>query len=108
MLWDEKEFYLCDLNKETMKLFRLIAFLEGSSYLLLLFIATPLKYTFNDPTYVKLLGMPHGLLFMAYIGFAFYLKVEQKWPLKTFCIVLAGSVLPFGTFYVDKKYLRIN
>ena len=41
--------------------FRLIAFLEGISYLLLLFVAVPIKYNLGDPSYVKLLGMPHGL-----------------------------------------------
>jgi integral membrane protein len=89
-----------------MKLFRITAFLEGLSYLLLLFIAVPIKYQLGDPTYVKLLGMPHGVLFVAYVGFAFYLKMEQNWSLKTLAIVLLGSILPFGTFYVDKKYLR--
>lgn len=88
-----------------MKLFRITAFLEGLSYLLLLFIAVPIKYQLGDPTYVKLLGMPHGVLFVAYVGFAFYLKMEQNWSLKTLAIVLLGSILPFGTFYVDKKYL---
>jgi len=89
-----------------MNLFRIIAFLEGASYLLLLFVAVPIKYNMGDPTYVKLLGMPHGILFVAYIGFAIYLKQEQNWNLKTLAIVLLGSILPFGTFYVDKKYLR--
>ena len=89
-----------------MNLFRIIAFLEGASYLLLLFVAVPIKYNMGDPTYVKLLGMPHGILFVAYIGFAFYLKQEQNWNLKTLAIVLLGSILPCGTFYVDKKYLR--
>ena len=89
-----------------MNLFRIIAFLEGASYLLLLFVAVPIKCNMGDPTYVKLLGMPHGILFVAYIGFAFYLKQEQNWNLKTLAIVLLGSILPFGTFYVDKKYLR--
>ena len=50
-----------------LKLFRVIAFFEGISYILLLFIAVPIKYIFDDPTYVKLLGMPHGILFMIYI-----------------------------------------
>jgi len=89
-----------------MNLFRLIAFLEGVSYLLLLFIAVPVKYALGDPGYVKLLGMPHGILFVAYLGFAFYFKQEQNWSLKTLVVVLLGSVLPFGTFYVDKKYLK--
>ncbi|MEN8856460.1 MAG: DUF3817 domain-containing protein [Flavobacteriaceae bacterium] len=86
--------------------FRVVSFLEGSSYLLLLFIAVPIKYWMNDPQYVKLLGMPHGLLFVAYIVLAFLIKPELKWNTKTFGIVLLASILPFGTFYVDKKYLR--
>ena len=89
-----------------MKLFRLIAFLEGLSYLLLLFIAMPVKYIIGDPTYVKLLGMPHGLLFVAYIVFAIFISVNKKWNLKTTFIVFLASILPFGTFYIDKKYLR--
>lgn len=89
-----------------MKLFRLIALLEGLSYLLLLFVAVPIKYQLGDPYYVKLLGMPHGLLFVCYIVFAVFYKVELNWPIKTFVIVLLGSVVPFGTFYVDKKFLK--
>jgi len=89
-----------------MKLFRFIAFLEGLSYLLLLFIATPIKYTLGDASYVKMLGMPHGLLFVAYIGFAIFMRADQKWNLKTTVIILVASILPFGTFYIDKKYLR--
>ena len=89
-----------------MKLFRIIALLEGLSYILLLFVAVPVKYSLGDPTYVKLLGMPHGIFFVAYLGFAFYFKQERYWSMKTLAIVLLGSVLPFGTFYVDHKYLK--
>ena len=89
-----------------MKLFRIIALLEGLSYISLLFVAVPVKYSLGDPTYVKLLGMPHGILFVAYIGFAFYFKQEENWSMKTFIIILSGSVMPFGTFYVDNKYLK--
>ena len=86
--------------------FRIVAFLEGVSYLLLLFLAVPIKYSMGDPTYVKLLGMPHGLLFMAYLVFAYLLKDRQKWERKSYLIILVASVIPFGTFYVDRKYLR--
>ena len=91
-----------------MKLFRIIALLEGLSYILLLFVAVPIKYSLGDTTYVKLLGMPHGILFVAYLGLAFYFKQEQNWSVKTLTIILLGSVVPFGTFYVDIKYLRTN
>ncbi len=88
------------------KLFRVVAILEGVSYILLLFIATPIKYLVNDPQYVKLLGMPHGILFMLYVVLAFLLKPAYKWDTKSFAIVLVASIIPFGTFYVDRKYLK--
>ena len=87
-------------------LFRIVALLEGVSYILLLFIATPIKYLGNDPQYVKLLGMPHGLLFVAYIAFAIILKTDYKWNIKQFLTVFVASIIPFGTFYVDKVYLK--
>lgn len=88
------------------KTFRVVSLLEGVSYLLLLFIAVPIKYFLGDESYVKLLGMPHGLLFMLYIILASMLKKEMTWSAKDYFIVLLASILPFGTFYVDKKYLR--
>jgi len=87
-------------------IFRIVSFLEGVSYLLLLFIATPIKYFSEDPSYVKMLGMPHGILFMIYVVLAFMLKAPEKWSGKTFGVVLVASILPFGTFYIDKKYLQ--
>ena len=86
--------------------FRVVSFLEGTSYLLLLFVSVPIKYWMNDPQYVKLLGMPHGLLFVTYLVIAFLIKPELKWNNKTLGLVMLASVIPFGTFYVDKKYLR--
>ncbi|GGG48096.1 DUF3817 domain-containing protein [Bizionia arctica] len=89
-----------------LNLFRVIAVLEGISYILLLFIAVPIKYFGDEEQYVKLLGMPHGLLFVAYIILAFILGSRLKWPTKTLLYVLVASIIPFGTFYVDKVYLK--
>ena len=88
------------------KAFRVVGFLEGVSYLLLLGIAVPIKYFMEDPTYVKMLGMPHGILFIAYLILAFVLYQKYDWSTKTFLIVLLASIIPFGTFYVDRKYLK--
>jgi integral membrane protein len=90
------------------KLFRLITLLEGSSYLLLLFVAVPLKYLLGDESYVKLLGMPHGVLFIAYIILSFVMRKKMNWNTTSFIIILLASIIPFGTFYVDKKYLSKN
>ena len=87
-------------------IFRIVSFLEGVSYLLLLFIASPIKYFQGDASYVKILGMPHGILFMLYIVMAIIIQKQMKWNLKNLGIVLLASILPFGTFYVDKKYLQ--
>ena len=88
------------------KTFRIIALLEGVSYILLMTVGLYFKYQLSDPTYVKLLGMPHGLLFVSYILFAFLIKENENWRIKDLGIVLLASILPFGTFYMDWKYLK--
>ena len=85
--------------------FRIIAFLEGVSYILLMTFGLYFKYQLNDDRYVKLLGMPHGILFMLYILFAFLLRKQEQWSFINFGIILFASLIPFGTFYVDIKYL---
>ncbi len=89
-----------------LKFFKIIAILEGSSLLLLLFFAMPMKYFFSQPIFVKTIGMAHGLLFIGYIILAIMLKIELNWNWKKFGIICIASILPFGTFYIDKKYLR--
>ena len=93
------------LMPKLLPVFRIIALLEGVSYILLLFIASPLKWFYDDPQYVKLLGMPHGVLFMAYVVLAVIISSDMKWSSRTLWIVLIASVIPLGTFYIDKKYL---
>ena len=87
-------------------LFRTIAFLEGVSYVLLIFIAVPIKYYGNEEKWVKMLGMPHGVLFISYVLLAVIIQKKMNWKLWELCIVLICSLLPFGTFYADKKYFK--
>ena len=84
--------------------FRTVAFLEGISYILLITIGLYFKYQLNDESYVKLLGMPHGVLFVLYIITAYLLREDESWDAKDFRIVLLASLIPFGTFYIDRKY----
>ena len=89
-----------------MKLFfRIVAFLEGISYILLMTIGLYFKYQLDNESYVKILGMPHGVLFILYILIAFLLKENENWTGKDFRIILLASLIPFGTFYIDRKYL---
>ena len=86
-------------------IFRIIELLEGVSYILLMTIGLYFKYQLDDDTFVKLLGMPHGILFMLYILIAFLLRKQEQWSFISFIIILFASLIPFGTFYIDRKYL---
>ena len=88
------------------KILRVISYLEGISYILLLFIAVPIKYYANDPSLVKLLGMPHGLLFVAFVILSFVNSKKYNWSFIKTIVVLISSIVPFGTFYVDYKYFK--
>ncbi|MAZ28413.1 MAG: hypothetical protein CL868_15220 [Cytophagaceae bacterium] len=86
--------------------FRLISILEGISLLCILFITMPLKYFFESPAANEIIGMTHGILFLVYVVMAFMVKTELKWSVKTLLIVLLCSIIPFGTFWMDAKYLK--
>ena len=90
---------------DSISIFKTISFLEGVSYVLLLFVAVPIKYMADNAAFVKALGMPHGILFLLYILMALFIRSRMKWGFKSTLFVLVASLLPFGTFYVNRKYL---
>lgn len=83
--------------------FRVISLIEGLSFLVLLFIAMPLKYHWGHPEAVSVVGMTHGLLFIAYAGLAMIVMQRQGWSERfMFGVVLAGMV-PFGCFFLEQR-----
>jgi len=84
-------------------LYRKTALIEGVSYLILLFIAMPLKYIFNISEAVKYFGWIHGVLFLVFAAVLLGAAIKYKWTLQRIAIYLIGSVLPFVPFYLDKK-----
>ena len=90
------------------KIFKFTAILEGFSYLILLSNMLFVKPN-NMVLYKTLLfpiGMTHGILFIAYLYLAFMIKEKQNWSIKDLAIVLLGSLIPFGAFFIEKKYLK--
>lgn len=81
---------------------RLLAFSEGVSFLLILFVTMPLKYlmAMREPNLV--IGMAHGVLFILYIYAVMQARDRHGWPNKTTFLALLASVIPFGTFWADK------
>lgn len=90
------------------KIFKIIAVLEGFSFLILL--SNMLFIKPNDLVLYKTLlfpvGMTHGVLFIAYLYLAFMIKENQNWSTKDLLIVILGSLIPFGAFFIEKKYLK--
>ncbi|RPD41868.1 DUF3817 domain-containing protein [Chitinophaga barathri] len=87
------------------KRLKIIALLEGISFLVLLFIAMPLKYFADLPWMTKQVGMAHGLLFVLYVILVIEVKIVLDWSFRKTAIALAASLVPFGTFYINDKWI---
>jgi integral membrane protein len=86
--------------------FRSVAIAEGWSFLVLLFIAMPLKYWADLPMAVKVVGWAHGVLFIWYWIAAVPLFTKLKWDVERIIGLGFASILPFGTFVMERKWLR--
>ena len=99
-------FTLMNLLTTTIGRLRVIGFLEGVSFLLLLGVAMPLKYFWGAPEAVRVVGLAHGVLFLLYIWAAIQAALDHHWTWKRTALVLVASLLPAGPFVVDAKILR--
>ena len=84
-------------------LFRYTAIIEGISYIVLLFIAMPLKYAYGYPLAVKMVGMAHGVLFILFLFLLLSAAQKYRFSLLFTSVLFLASLLPFGTFLTDKK-----
>jgi integral membrane protein len=90
------------MNKK-FTLFRKAGIAEGISFLVLLFIAMPLKYIFHQPMAVSVFGWIHGILFVAFLFLAWEIKTDQNKNIAWFGRCFLAAILPAGTFLLDKK-----
>lgn len=86
-------------------IFRKIASVEGWSYIILLFVAMPLKYWAGMTDIVRIVGMAHGWLFIAYIAALFFASSFGGLSMTRVNWAFLASLLPFGTFVHD-PYLK--
>ena len=91
--------------KTTLGQLRMLAILEGVSFLLL-GITMWMKYSLEMGLPNKIVGLIHGVLFIAYVIWVFIVGKEKKWGIKMYAILGIASLLPFATFIVDYKYLK--
>ncbi len=87
---------------------RFAAILEGISFLLLLGVAMPLKYLFDQPLAVRYVGMAHGVLFVILCLLLFRAWGDKKLPFKYAVLTFLASLFPFGPFVMDRKLKRLE
>ncbi len=92
--------------KSTIGRLRIIGFIEGLSYLVLLFIAMPLKYFADLPGMVSVVGMLHGVLFVMFLLAALHAAIVKRWSILKLLGAGVASIIPFGTFILDKQLQR--
>ncbi|MCY0977270.1 DUF3817 domain-containing protein [Chryseobacterium wangxinyae] len=97
---------MINLLKTKIGRLRVIGFLEGVSLLVLVFVAVPMKYYFDNPSLSKALGPIHGSIFLLFLFNTISVGVEHNWKFQTTTWkVILSCFIPFGTFYIDHKIL---
>ena len=81
---------------------RIISIIEALSYLILLFIAMPMKYIWGEPMAVRIVGMAHGVLFCLFCAALLNAMLTQKWKLLPPTLIFLASLIPFAPIWVEK------
>lgn len=90
---------------DTFSRFRLISLIEGISFLILVFIAMPLKYMAEIPLAVKIVGMAHGVLFILFVIALIMASKRYKWKFLSFQLFVY-SLIPFGFILIEKIIMK--
>lgn len=88
-----------------LRLFHISGFLEALSYLVLLFVAMPLKYIWDMPIFVRWTGSFHGLFFILFCLMIVIAGRDQRWSLKVMALAFVSAFLPFGPFIFERRFL---
>ena len=85
--------------KNPIGVLRATALIEGSSFLVLLFLAMRLKYIWDQPMAVRIVGAAHGALWVAFCAMLVYTTIAAKWQSG---FSLSGS--PLGSLFPVAGY----
>lgn len=83
--------------------FRIVSFSEGLSYLLLLFVAMPMKYMAGEPLMVRIFGSIHGALFVFFMISLIYTAFDRSWRMNRVLLAFGASIVPFGAFFLERS-----
>ncbi|MEJ2595771.1 MAG: DUF3817 domain-containing protein [bacterium] len=97
---------MMDLLNSHLGRLRIIGFLEGLSFIILIGIAMPLKYLAGYEHATWNIGMAHGILFIAYLIAVIPVKFSLNWNFSTTFWAMIASLIPFGTFIAEYRLFR--
>lgn len=97
---------MSNANVSAVNRLRVIGWLEGVSFLVLLGVAMPLKYLAGMPEMVRIVGWMHGVLFVAFLAAVAQVARRLRWPYDRAAGAVAAALLPFGTFVLDRRLRR--
>lgn len=90
-------------NMKRLRRLRQLALIEGGSFIVLLFVAMPLKYFAGLPLAVKIVGLVHGILFMLVVLALVQVMITVRWPMGRGLLVFISALVPFGPFLLDRR-----
>lgn len=93
-------------DSKLLQFLRILGFIEGISFLVILFVTMPLKYIWEMTEPNKIIGMAHGVLFIAYCLLVVIVGYKLKWKFMSIFWALLASIIPFGTFVADAKIFK--
>jgi integral membrane protein len=91
------------MMKNPIAVLRATALIEGVSFLVLLFLAMPLKYIWEQPMAVRVVGSAHGALWVMFCAMLLYVTMVAKWPLARAALLFMAALIPFGPWVVDRR-----
>ncbi|NCE89435.1 DUF3817 domain-containing protein [Pseudomonas sp. L13] len=95
-------------SSDSLRPLRYAACVEGSSLLILLTIAVPLKHLFDYPAAVQVVGPLHGLAFLTYCWLAISVATSEKWKATKLLGAVALAFIPLGGFFAARFLWRRN
>lgn len=96
------------MNPPLIRFLRIVSICEGVSFLLLLFVAMPLKYIWHQPEAVSITGMAHGILFMVLYTLILACWNQGLLTFRTAALTAVAAVLPGGPFVMDRRLREID
>ena len=85
---------------------RAVSLIEGSTLLLLVFVAIPLKHLAGCPIGTRIMGPVHGMAFLFYVWMLVQTVSAGGWSRAETLRMAVAAYIPFGAFWNECALAR--